>query len=72
VGTYGPGYQPSAHPVRPLRPKPLRHLPSTWTRPPARPSSPAAATLGRRWRGWSQPMTSWGAEGGGIERPFSR
>jgi hypothetical protein len=20
-----------AHPVRPLRPKPLRHLPSTWT-----------------------------------------
>jgi len=66
VGTYDPGYQPLAHPVRPLRPKPLRHLPSTWTRPPARPSPPAAATLGRRWRGWSQPTTSWGAEGGGI------
>jgi hypothetical protein len=26
VGTYGLGYQPLAHPVRPLRPKPLRHL----------------------------------------------
>ena len=35
MGTYGPGYQPLAYPVRPLRPKPLRHLPSTWTRPPA-------------------------------------
>ena len=35
------------HPVRPLRPKPLRQLPVTWT-PPARSSSNAAATLGRR------------------------
>jgi hypothetical protein len=34
VGTYGPGYQQLAHPVRPPRSKPLRHLPPTWTRPP--------------------------------------
>ena len=34
VGTYCPGYPSLDHPVRPLRPKPLRHLRSAWTQPP--------------------------------------
>jgi hypothetical protein len=45
MGTYGPGYQPLAHPVRPLRPKPLRHLPSTCTRPSASHRGDAQKTL---------------------------